>query len=62
MPRPYCDDEPDERPGWEDQELGEDPEGPQPCDLIDQDDEETPTVPCPGCGRAVPDFVDRCPH
>jgi len=40
----------------------EDPEGPQKRDLVDEDEEETPTVPCPSCGRDVPDFADRCPY
>ncbi|MCK4342774.1 MAG: hypothetical protein KAY37_13735 [Phycisphaerae bacterium] len=40
----------------------DDPEGPQECDLIDDDDDETPAVPCPNCRRPVPDFADRCPY
>lgn len=28
----------------------------------DDEDEETPTVPCPHCQRAIPDFADRCPY
>jgi hypothetical protein len=43
-------------------EWDEDPEGPQLCDLTDDDQEETPTVPCPSCRRPIPDFVDRCPY
>jgi hypothetical protein len=43
-------------------EWEEDPEGPQACDLTDEDEDETPTVPCPACGELVPDFVDRCPY
>jgi len=40
----------------------DDPEGPQEHDLIDEDEDETPTVPCPHCHRPVPDFADRCHH
>lgn len=47
---------------WEAREALEDPEGPQPCDLVAEDDDETPTVPCPACGEAIPDFADRCPY
>jgi hypothetical protein len=28
----------------------------------DEDDDETPTVPCPHCHQPVPDFADRCPY
>jgi DNA-directed RNA polymerase subunit RPC12/RpoP len=50
-------DEPDEYGEWED-----DPEGPQERDLVGEDDEDTPTVPCPSCGAEILDFVDKCPH
>ena len=40
----------------------DDPDGPQECDLAGEDDEDTPTVPCPHCRRPVPDFADRCPY
>ena len=53
---PNCYDEPDHNE-WQD-----DPEGPQACDLTDDDEDETPTVPCPGCQRPIPDFADRCPY
>jgi len=44
-------------------ESEDDPEGPQECDLAkDDDDDETPTVPCPSCRRPIPDFADRCPY
>lgn len=49
----------DEPDGYEDEWL-DDPEAPQPEDLDDED--ETPTVPCAGCGELIPDFVDRCPY
>jgi len=42
---------------WED-----DPEGPQDDDLTDDEDGETPTVPCTHCRRDIPDFADRCPY
>ncbi len=46
-----------------DEEWGAvDPEGPQECDLIDEDEDETPTVPCPRCRREIPDFADQCPY
>jgi hypothetical protein len=46
---------------WDEPEWDEDdPEGPQECDLDDEG--ETPTVPCPNCGRLIPDFADRCPY
>ena len=40
----------------------EDPDAPQERDLTDDDEDETPTVPCPHCRRPVPDFADRCPY
>ncbi len=40
----------------------DDPEAPQECDLVDQDSDETDTVPCPRCGREIPDDADRCPY
>ncbi len=39
----------------------EDPDAPQECDLDDEDD-ETLTVPCPTCGRPVAEIAERCPH
>ena len=39
-----------------------DPDAPQARDVTDEDDDETPTVPCPSCRRPVPDFADRCPY
>jgi DNA-directed RNA polymerase subunit RPC12/RpoP len=44
--------------GWE----AEDPDAPQERDLTDDEEDETPTVPCPHCRREVPDFADRCPY
>lgn len=40
----------------------DDAEAPQERDLIDEDDGQTPTVPCPNCQRPIPEFVDRCPY
>ena len=37
-----------------------DPDGPQPCDLHDQD--QTDTEPCPSCGRQIADLAERCPY
>lgn len=45
-----------------DDEWGVDPEGPQERDLVDEREDETPTVPCSNCGRPVPDFADKCPY
>ena len=50
----------DEGLSWEAREALDDPEGPQAGDL--DDEEETPTVPCPSCGEEIPDFADRCPY
>jgi ribosomal protein S27E len=49
---------PEEFDDWE----AEDPEGPQGRDLDRDEEDETPTVPCPGCGEQIPDFADRCPY
>jgi hypothetical protein len=41
----------------------DDRDAPQERDLArDAADDETDTVPCPHCGRHVPDFADRCHH
>lgn len=53
-------DQTDANDDWDGDDI--DPEGPQECDLVEEDDEETPTVPCPACHRPIPDFVDRCPY
>jgi len=45
-------------PEWDE----EDRDAPQDADLTDEDADETPTVPCPHCGREIPDFADRCPY
>jgi hypothetical protein len=50
---------PDDDREWED---AEDPEGPQECDLVAPDEDETPTVPCPSCRSPIPEFVDHCPY
>jgi len=37
----------------------------QPLDWDDEDPgdtDESPTVPCPSCGRAIYDDADRCPY
>ena len=57
MPERY--EPPEVNDEWAD---ADDPEGPQECDLVDQDSDETPTLPCPNCRQAVPEIVDRCPH
>jgi len=57
------DDYPDaaDRASDEDETL-EDPEGPQVCDLTDEESAETPTLPCPRCGEDVAELADRCPY
>lgn len=51
-----------EPPDFDDAWDDDDPDGPQACDLDADDDDETPTVPCPNCRRPIPDFADRCPY
>jgi hypothetical protein len=55
VPPPVANDDYDDN--WED-----DRDAPQGRDLADDDEDETPTVPCPSCGREVAEFADRCPH
>ncbi|MBU0638108.1 MAG: hypothetical protein KKB50_04525 [Planctomycetes bacterium] len=43
-------------------EFSDDHEAPQPRDLDDADDDETPTEPCPNCRREVAEFAEQCPH
>ncbi len=45
-------------PEWDE----DDRDAPQARDLTDDDEDETATVPCPNCGREIPDFADRCPY
>ena len=47
-----------DQPDWDE----DDRDAPQDADLTDEDEDETPTVPCPHCGREIPDFADRCPY
>jgi len=48
---------------WNEEGWGpDDSDAPRDIDLIDDDDDETPTVPCPKCRKAIPDFTDRCPY
>lgn len=44
----------------EDEERDDD-EGPQECDLADDDDDD-PTVPCSNCRREVSELAERCPY
>jgi hypothetical protein len=48
--------------GYQEAWDADDPDAPQECDLGGGDDDETPTVPCPSCRQAVPEFADRCPY
>ncbi|MFQ5806403.1 MAG: hypothetical protein ACE5I3_08130 [Phycisphaerae bacterium] len=51
----------DEEP-YED-DLLDDPEGPQACDLVgSRDSDEHDVVPCPHCGREISELSERCPH
>jgi hypothetical protein len=56
MPGRYDAPEPED---WDD-----DPDAPQARDLVgqDDDDDETPTFPCPSCRAPIPEFADRCPY
>jgi predicted RNA-binding Zn-ribbon protein involved in translation (DUF1610 family) len=47
---------------WRDDEseFDDDPEGPQECDLA-EDDDESATFACPECGADVYEDADRCP-
>jgi|YNPNPStandDraft_1061719.scaffolds.fasta_scaffold274715_2 hypothetical protein len=49
-----------DEPEFED--WGDEADEPQERDLVDEDEDETPTVPCPSCRRPVPDFADKCPY
>jgi hypothetical protein len=51
-------DEPEFETEWD----GDDPEGPQDCDLQPDEGDDTPTVPCPSCHEDIPDSADRCPY
>jgi hypothetical protein len=42
------------------EELSEN-EDPDPSDLVDGDDDETETVPCPECGVPIAEDSQRCP-
>lgn len=47
---------------WDERERGEweeDPDGPQDCDLCD--DEEPGSAVCPACGAEVSELAQRCP-
>jgi len=53
---------PDERDEFESSWDDDDGNAPQARDLEAPGEDETPTVPCPSCGRDIPDFADRCPY
>jgi RNA polymerase subunit RPABC4/transcription elongation factor Spt4 len=40
--------------------IADDPDLPQARDL--DDEQHTPTVPCPNCQQPIPDFADQCPY
>jgi hypothetical protein len=56
-----ADDWPDSYPNdvSDEDELDEDAEGPQACDL--SDDDEHDMVPCPACGGGISELAERCP-
>ncbi|MEP0848761.1 MAG: hypothetical protein HRF50_18300 [Phycisphaerae bacterium] len=45
---------------WEDDDREDDDEGPQECDLAEDDDDAT--VPCSSCRRDVSELAERCPY
>jgi len=44
---------------FDENELDEDAEGPQACDL--SEDGEYDTVACPACGGRISELAERCP-
>ena len=49
--------------GSPEEPYGDDPEGPQPCDLEGgRDDDEYDVVPCPHCGGEISELAEQCPH
>ena len=49
--------------GSPEEPYGDDPEGPQPCDLEgSRDDDECDVVPCPHCGGEISELAEQCPH
>lgn len=49
----------DPNDAFDEAELDEDAEGPQACDL--SEDDEHDTVACPACGGGISELVERCP-
>ena len=47
---------------WDAQEALDDPDGPQECDLVGHDDDDTETEPCPNCGEEIAEYAERCPY
>lgn len=45
---------------WDDDDIDETGEGPQPCDLEAGDD--LPVVHCPECGHEMVDEAEVCPN
>ncbi|MHC4091924.1 MAG: hypothetical protein ACYSVY_16940 [Planctomycetota bacterium] len=45
-----------------DDELFDEREGPQACDLNGDDRDEYDLIRCPGCGRDISELAERCPH
>lgn len=57
---PLCDR--DEYEAWDDAADETAAEDEAPWSEADDDNDDTVTVPCPECGREIPDFADRCPY
>lgn len=62
MPTHPWNDDPDSLENFE--EFEDDPEGPQECDLSDDEREADryDDEPCPHCGEEVSELAERCPH
>ena len=44
-------------------DLLDDPDGPQACDLEgSRDTDESDVVACPHCGREISELAEQCPH
>lgn len=57
MPLDHHDDYDPHADAWEDER-----DAPLPDDLIEDENAENDTRPCPACGRAVYEDVEQCPH
>jgi len=46
---------------WNPDDAWDDDEGPQECDLTD-DEDEYDVEPCPSCGRDISELSEQCPY